>query len=584
VQTWDWVPIDQTLFTLKTVSTSPTETVAELEDPSFATASTTALPPRRLRSLGPDLLIGLLLIGAATLGVYGVRRVVTRPLWYDEQWRAYFFSLHGHEFWNQIHNINAPNGLLYVGAVKLSTATFGQHPWALRLPAAVAVPVLAVLTYAYARRFVGRAGSVLVALVVAGSSGALSQSLQLKPYLVEAAATAAVLLLWAATPAPGTGRRRRRVILFTIAAVISCIAVPGVFLIVPLVVAEPILLRADLRRRVGALLDVLPALAISLLHTGLFVGAQAAQRHTDYWNFAFTSGRDPSDALHFLVNSTRNLAAGTALAFTSSSTPVNGVQHLGWVASAAAAVVIAGWVMAAATVWRTRPGRQLLIVCGCFLGGSTLASELRYWPYGLIRTNIFIIPALAVLAVAGWAALWRIGMSAMRSPQRRWQLRPPAAVALSAMAAAACGVLVLDGARLEQWRIGTRNAIYGDQLAAAAFYVRAHARPGELVAYGDVMAIRGWQWALDAADGPRGLRRIPATDQLAFMRFDDGSVARALRAHAGSDAAYLYIAKGVGPGSIQELRQQFTATHWCASQSLRYPTSGLLLKLSPCRT
>jgi hypothetical protein len=68
------------------------------------------------------------------------------------------------------------------------------------------------------------------------------------------------------------------------------------------------------------------------------------------------------------------------------------------------------------------------------------------------------------------------------------------------------------------------------------------------------------------------------------MRFDDGSVAKALRAHAGSDAAYVYIAKGVGPGSIQDLRQQFTATHWCVSQSLRYPTSGLLLKLSPCRT
>ena len=117
--------------------------------------------------------------------------------------------------------------------------------------------------------------------------------------------------------------------------------------------AEPLLLRGNLRRRIGVLLEVLPALAISLLHTGLFIGAQSGQRQTTFWNFAFAAGRGPSGALHFLADSTRDLAAGTALAFTSSSTPLNGVRHLGWVASAAAAVVIAGWVLAAGTLRAT---------------------------------------------------------------------------------------------------------------------------------------------------------------------------------------------------------------------------------------
>ena len=572
------------MFRLAVVSISPSEAVAELAEPAAATEPTAEVRPRRWRSLGPDLLIGLVLTIAGTIGVYGVRRVVTRPLWYDEQWRAYYFSLHGHDFWQHLGQINAPNGLLYVGMVKLSTAVFGQYPWALRLPAAVAVPVLTVLTYAYARRFAGRAASVLVALVVGGSSGALSQALQLKPYLVEAAATVAVLLLWSAAPAPGTGRRRRRIVFFTLAGVISCVSVPGIFLIGPLAVAEPILLRGNLRRRLSVSIDVLPALVISLLHTGLFIGAQSGQRHTDFWDFAFAAGRGPSGALHFLANATRNLAAGTALAFTSSSTPVNGVQHLGWVASTAAALVIAGWVLAAATSWRTRAGRQLLVVCGCFLGGSALASELRYWPYGLQRTNIFVIPALAVLAVAGWAAVGRAAWAALRGPRRRWHLAVPAAFGLAAMVAVAGGVLVLDGARLDQWRVGTRNSIYGDQVTDAAFYVRAHARPGELVAYGNGMALRGWQWSLDAADSHTQLRRIPASDQLGFTSYDDGSVAAALRAHAGSKAAYLYVAKGIGPSSFRLLRRQFVAADWCTGQSVKYPSSGLLVTLHPCRT
>jgi hypothetical protein len=347
-------------------------------------------------------------------------------------------------------------------------------------------------------------------------------------------------------------------------------------------VAEPLWLRGDLRRRLAASLDVLPALAISLLHTGLFIGAQSGQRHTNFWNFAFAAGRGPSGALHFLADSTRDLAAGTALAFTSSSTPVNGVQHLGWVASAAAALVLTGWVLGAAVLWRTRPGRQLLVVCGCFLGGSALASELRYWPFGLQRTNIFVIPALAVLAVAGWAAVGRAALSALRGPERRWRFAVPAALGLPALLAVACGIVTLDGARLDQWRVDSRNAVYGDQLSAAAFYVRAHARPGELVMYGTSMAIEGWRWSLDAADTKQGLRRIPDSDQLAFTSYNDGTLAAALRAHRGTSAAYLYVAKGIGPSSFRGLRQQFAASDWCTGQSVKYPSSGLLVTLHPC--
>ena len=96
------------------------------------------------------------------------------------------------------------------------------------------------------------------------------------------------------------------------------------------------------------------------------------------------------------------------------------------------------------------------------------------------------------------------------------------------------------------------------------------------------MSIRGWQWALDAADSHQGLPRIPASDQLGFTSYGDGTVAAALRAHGGSKTAYLYVAKGVGPSSFRLLRNQFAEANWCTGQSLRYSSSGLLVLLHPC--
>ena len=42
------------------------------------------------------------------------------------------------------------------------------------------------------------------------------------------------MLLWTAAPPPDAGRRLRRTVFFTSAALVSCVAVPGIFLIGPL--------------------------------------------------------------------------------------------------------------------------------------------------------------------------------------------------------------------------------------------------------------------------------------------------------------------------------------------------------------
>src|SRR3954452_2264302 len=105
----DWVSFDQTMSRLAAVSTSPSETVAKLAEPAAATEPATPIRARRLRSLAPDLLIGALLVATATVGVFGVRRVVTRPLWYDEQWRGGYLHLPGPHFLGPHRPINAPN-------------------------------------------------------------------------------------------------------------------------------------------------------------------------------------------------------------------------------------------------------------------------------------------------------------------------------------------------------------------------------------------------------------------------------------------------------------------------------------------
>ena len=525
------------------------------------------------------------LAATATTGLILTSRVVTRPLWYDEQWRAYYFAMHGHQFWNDITHANAPSALLYIAVEKLSTGIFGQYPWALRLPAAAAIPVLAVLIYGYARRFTAPPGALLAAVVTAGSSGVLRQALQVKPYLLEAAATVTVLLLWSAAR-PGRGRRAARVALFTAAGVISCLSVAGIFVIAPLAVGEAVLIRGDLRRRARAFLDALPALAISLLHTGLFVAAQSDQRKSTFWDFAFASGRGIGGGLHFLARGTGQLAAGTFLGFSAASPPLTGVAHLQWVTPTVTVLVLLGWATAAATLWRSRAGRQLLAVAGCILAGTALASALRYWPYGLQRTNIFALPVLAVLAIAGWTVWWRAAWAAARSGARRTGPRratAPALILPSLLACAGMALLALTGAQLDQWRVDSRNAIYGDQVTRAAFHVRAEARPGQLVAYGTDMAIKGWRWALDDAAGPAGLRRIPPRDQLAFTSYDDGSLAAALKARHGTSRAYVYLAKGFGDASARAVGRQLAAAGWCRVSRQDFPSSGVLDTLRPCR-
>ncbi len=526
----------------------------------------------------------------AVTAIVRMTRIIGRPLWYDEQWRAFFFAFHGHQFWTQIRHANAPSGFLYVAAVKLSTAVFGQYPWAMRLPTAAAVPLLALLTYAYARRFAPIVAAIFTAIMVSGSAGVLSTAFQFKPYLVEAAAAVAVMLLWSAARDPGRGAHLQRAALFTCAGVVSCFMVPGIFLIGPLAVAEGAFRRGGVRRRLAAFADAAPALAISALHTGLFVGMQSAQRQSDYWNFAFASGRGFGGAIGFLGRSTRDLAAGSFTGFTASSTPVMGLDHLGWVVPAVATAVILGWVTAASSLLRDRAGSRLVIVVASILLGTALASTLRLWPYGLVRTNVFALPLLAVLAVAGWVRCYRAACAAVapvrhRSGVRRWPEVLTAGLAGGVwilVPAAGLGLLALDGARLDQWRVATHSPAYGENLTQAAFDVQAMAKPGDLVAFGPAMSKAGWLWALNSAEGgPKGVKRVPLEDQLAYATYDDGTIEVALRRRVAGEA-FVYVASGAGPADSRALGTQFHAAGWCVSTRRNYAVSGVVLVLKRC--
>ena len=537
-----------------------------------------------------DLLVAALLTLAAITAIVRMSRVLSQPLWYDEQWRAFYFAFHGNAFWTQIRHANAPSGLLYVAVERLSSGVFGQTPWALRLPTAAAVPMLTLLTYLYARRLAPIVGAIFTAIMVGASAGVLAVAFQFKPYLVEAAAAVAVMLLWSAASEPERGARWQRVAWFTSAGVVSCFMVPGILLIGPLAVAEGLFRRGRVSRRLAAFADASPALAISLVHTGLFVAMQSAQRKSDYWNFAFASGRGFGGGLSFLARSTGDLAAGTFTGFTASSTPVAGVTQLGWVVPTVAVAVILGWVTAAVRLRQDRAARNLALVVITFVLGTALASTQRLWPYGLERTSIFMLPLLAVLAVAGWVQWCRAARSAValtrhRSSDPRAPRILTAAVAgllLVVVPAAGLGLLALNGARLDQWWVASHRPAYGQNLAQAAFDVQTMAKPGDLVAFGPVMARAGWLWALNSADnGPKGVPRVARKDQLAYATFNDGTVEAALRQRM-SGQAFVYVARGAGPADDRELGAQFHAAGWCVNARRDYLVSGALLILERC--
>jgi hypothetical protein len=404
---------------LTLLASTPEARTATLQPRPLAGASA-----RQRRRWLPPLLAGSLLLAEAGVLLHFLWQQVNRPLWYDEQWRAWHFSLVGADFSNQLREANAPLAAGWVALEKLSTGLLGNTEVPLRLPGVLAFLALGPVTYALTRRFLGPVASSLVAAATVANSGMLTYGLQLKPFTLEALGAELALLLWFAADEPDASLGER----------LTCYAGIGlctVFGTATAFVVGPLLL-IDLVRyaRGSGLVRLVPPVlagAITLAHLVGFVLVQTRQSDSSYWNGYFVPGGGFGDKLDFVVRGLGSYVPGMVVGGHPEIT-----RRFAFGPTAAGMFVpflVIALVLGVLTALRSRHGRVLLSIVALALVGQLAAASMRLWPFGFARTNLYLVPFAYLLAGIGVA---RTVAAVRRLSQRQrelssWLAAPPLA-------------------------------------------------------------------------------------------------------------------------------------------------------------
>ncbi|WP_018504020.1 glycosyltransferase family 39 protein [Parafrankia discariae] len=540
-----------------------------------------------------------------------------QPLWYDELWRPHFVAEPAGTFWSELSVANTPSAIGSMGLLRVCGDVFGWHAWALRLPSAVPLVTLAAGTWLLGRRLTGRAAAFAAALTVTLAGTVVDLASQVKPYTLDAACAVAVVMLWTRA-APTT-----RALLWSRFAVgvLALFSLPALFLIVPLTVldvarptARAAAARPAIRSAVHAVLCDAPAVVVAGLHAALFVLHQSGQRASTFWDDHFLAGRGPLDGIRFVADQLAATAAGAPPGIdrydpnlvhplTDSSDPV--VIVLG------CAVAIA-FAAGAVTLSRRPDGRVLLVATGGAELMVLAASAGRYWPFGAVRTNVFVVPLLTVVAAAGAAALARAARDAWAGARpaggQAAGRRGAAAVLLAAvtavtvLAAAAVPAAAVSALRPLWEERGERRPI--DLMVDATVTARRLYRPGDLVVVGGRLARAGWLYGMEvsqdgAADnrtpgqerprpgaevvaGPVG-PRVRRSSTVFLTAIGDGGVGRTLarRAPGPAGRVLLFVLAYDRRGTARALAEA-QAAGWCPAWTHDFELTGTLRVLTPC--
>ena len=160
-----------------------------------------------------------LIVLAAAIRLY----VIDRPMNYDETYS--YLTYASRSLADALSNYSQPNNhLWHTALVHLSTALFGNAPWAIRLPAFLAGVLLAPATYLAARMLAAGRGALIAAALVAGSQILINFSTNARGYTWQCLFVLLALcgLLYQRTVA----RRRDGLWLFAIASALGFYTVP----------------------------------------------------------------------------------------------------------------------------------------------------------------------------------------------------------------------------------------------------------------------------------------------------------------------------------------------------------------------
>ena len=535
------------------------------------------------------LVIGVPLAVVATLWAN-----LDRTFWFNEQWRAYYISK-SHGWWAALRVDGAPFPAGWYFLERASSALFGSTELTLRLPTVLFLPVTAVLAYLLARRWLPLAASVAVSLVAALPGTLLVFAVQLSEYQIDAAAALAVLLLHdVAADRPTRGR---------LAACYGGMALACIFATPALFVAAPVLaldvvraLRSPLHRSRAAA-AVVSGLVI-LAHLGLFVIRQNNLRKSDYWDAQFLPHHGLGRQLSFVWHGTEGFVTHAFTAEIIHSLPVIVPVRWAWLLSVCFAVLL---VLGVVELSRTERGRTVVAGVLGSLALTLLASYLRYWPFGFVRTNYYLAPVLVVVAAVGAAGTLRRclqpgtgrrharGAHAREAHARQAHVRP---VPFGRSAAAGLVVLTLgvgtvlavayEASSYRQIRSSASAPAYGGHIGQAVAEVRAAAPPGSAVVVAGYMATDGWRYYQDeytghsTATGPR-----PAPGHVLYQPFHGSPAITAMVRALRPPRVYLYVPVGATGGQVGSDERAIQAGAHCRTVGQNgIPFSGLLIVLA----
>ncbi len=434
--------------------------------------------------------------GVPTAMLLSLWQNLTVTFWYNEQWRAYYISLPGN-WWAGLKGDGGPFTAGWFFLERAAASLFGSTELVLRLPTALFLPLGCVLLLFLARRWMPL-GAALVVALVGGLTGTLFiYAVQLSEYEIDAAAVVAIVLLHEiAGDVDASQWRSPRIYLAYAGVGLACVfSTPAVF------VAAPILLLDTLRAlRARALrpqtIGAAGAGLIAVLHLELFIRPQNALTKSDYWDVNFLPHNGVGNQIAFVWDGLRGFVTGT---FTGSDVPYLPVllsPRYSWILSVAFGVLFCLGVVVAA---RSPRGRALLVGIGGSLVLTLIASYVRYWPFGFVRTNFYLVPLLVLVAGIGaaGAATFLIGRIRAR-PDRAGPSRfvPPVVAASLALVILVVVAMAATYEAGSYWQVrkSVPSGAYGILIPSAVASVKEQAKSDTALVVVGIMAEQSWQY------------------------------------------------------------------------------------------
>jgi len=515
--------------------------------------------------------VALLLAGAGVL-LAGLRRAMGLPFWYNEQWRAWHISRPGGELWRQFPSADSPIAAGWLLVEKAVVATFGEVEAAYRWPVALCLPLLALTTYALARRWLGPPGSLVTAAMVLANPLLYGYAWQLAPYLCEAALAPLVVLAYLAAT-DWECRPVRRLGAYAAMGLCAVLGTALTFVVVPLLALDLARsLRARAWRRLAA--PLLAGLVVGG-HLAGVVLPQSKGAVTGYWvgSYAPWSPAMPGFLLRRLKEFVPAVVTGSGLGDWA-------LAVLLWLALAIGAVAAA----------RDRRVRPLLVALAGALALQLVASSLRLWAFGFLRINYFLIPLVYLLAAVGLAVPLRAFGRAWRGATRAAARRLAAAGLVAVLAAGAAGVVdagIRSAAGLRDATRQSRSAHPYDGIRALVAAARQHAGNGDVVVfaqYGAYKSFKGWAYYMATYDGwPPAVARRPAVALERSVQVDDdtGAVRRFLTAHPEAPQVLAVTMANAQPGTVEAVARALRDADFQPGWHLDVQPTGTLTVWTP---